>query len=344
MKLPNIELVKQMINKGYILVRKHPTVDLFIYNYSKQASAEHVWNAATEFCRGIICDKEYNIVARPFTKFYNYEELINNNIKIPNEPFEVYEKLDGSLGIMYFIDGNPYIATRGSFDSEQAKHATKLLYSKYSNILHLLDQTKTYLFEIIIPHGVESNLVVNYGNIDDIFLLAVIDTETGNEYNIENYKQLFKCATKYDNVSDYLKFKDESNGANREGFIIKFNSGFRMKLKFAEYFRAHAAKSVITIKGIFDAIMNGTCNELRKKVESSLTEEDVIYFDELVNELYHKYNEIESICKSEYRSDFGSRPDTAKYFRTCTYPHILFAMLDGKNYSSMIWKIVHNNI
>ena len=95
---------------------------------------------------------------------------------LPNEPFEVYEKLDGSLGILYWLGDEPYIATRGSFESPQAQIATELLRA-YD--LSGLDRRRTYLFEIIYP---ENRIVVNYDDRRELVLLAIIDTATGREF------------------------------------------------------------------------------------------------------------------------------------------------------------------
>lgn len=343
MKLEHIQLVKEMIDKGYISVRKHPEFDLYIYNYTKQATAEHVWNEATESCRGIICDKDQNVVARPFVKFYNYEELLQQGKQIPDLPFEVYEKLDGSLGVLYFYNGKPYIATRGSFDSSQAKHATKVLYSKYSNKFDLLDQSKTYLFEIIYKDP-NTSLVVNYGDTDDIFLIAVIDTDTGFEDDIYKYKHIFKTTTKYESVKDYLSFRKDQNGYNREGFVIKFSNGFRMKLKFEEYFKAHSAQFHLNIKSAYKAILENKVDKVRLYIDEHLSEESALYFDELVKSVYIKYKDIENECLSEFRDDFKSRNEAAQYFLKCKYPKILFQMYDRKNYSKLIWKLVEKEL
>lgn len=340
MKLAHAQLVKEMIDKGYISVRKHPEFDLYIYNYSKLAEFEHKWNDATELCRGIICDKDMNVIARPFTKFYLYEEIVDKS-NIPNLPFEVYEKLDGSLGIMYFHDGKPYIATRGSFESEQAKHATDLLYTKYKDKLYLLDQSKTYLFEIIYKAN-NSPLVVDYGDTDDIFLIGVIDTETGIESDIYDYKHIFKTTTKYEHVKDYLKYRDESDGKNREGFVIKFANGFRMKLKFEEYFKLHSLVSHLTDKVVVDAMLAGTIDQLKQQI-LGLSEEAQIYFCKLVEDLTAKYKQIEDKCKSEYK-EFQSEKEMAQYFLTCKYNAVLFAMKNKKDYSKIIWKIIKTDL
>lgn len=343
MKLANIQFIQRMIDAKNISVRKHPEFDLYIYNYTKQASALHVWNEATEQCRGIICDKEMNVVARPFAKFYNYEELKDLNIAVPNLPFEVYEKLDGSLGILYFYNDKPYIATRGSFDSLQAKHATNILYDKYSDKFDLLDRSKTYLFEIIYKDPATS-LVVNYGDTDDIFLIAVIDTDTGKEDDIYDYKHIFKTTTKYDNVKDYLTFRRSQDGKNREGFVIKFSNGFRMKLKFDEYLKAHSAQFHLSIQQAYKAIKDGTVDKVKSFIAQNLSEESSLYFDKLINDVYSKYNDIYTVCKSEFRSDFQSRADAACYFNQCKYPKVMFMMYDRRDYSSIIWKLVAKSL
>ena len=83
-------LLDNQIYNGYISVSKHPIYDLYIYNYTKQCIFDKSWNEATEKCRGLIVDGNYNIVARPFRKFYNYEELPDESV-IPNTNFKVYD-------------------------------------------------------------------------------------------------------------------------------------------------------------------------------------------------------------------------------------------------------------
>jgi len=36
----------------------------------------------------------------------------------------------------------------------------------------------------------------------------------------------------------------------------------------------------------------------------------------------------------------GSRKENTFYYQTCTYPGILFSMLDGKDYSQAIWRML----
>ena len=121
-----------LVEQHYLSVQKHPTSDLLIYNYTPRCQYERYWTPETLMCRGLIVRSDGTIVARPFNKFFNYEEHVQLNQPVPLEPFKVTEKLDGSLGILYFADDQlPYIATRGSFVSQQAQKANAILQAKY---------------------------------------------------------------------------------------------------------------------------------------------------------------------------------------------------------------------
>ena len=82
-KMINRALLNEMIENDFVNVNKHPTHDLFIYNYSPKAQYERVWNEVTMMCRGLILDADYNIVARPFKKFFNLGEMENQGMETP---------------------------------------------------------------------------------------------------------------------------------------------------------------------------------------------------------------------------------------------------------------------
>ncbi len=113
--------IKRRIDDGLIIVRKHPVLDIYIYNYTKRTQHDELWDSYTERCRGLIMDGNGNIINNPFPKFFNLgqkEELMIHNL--PLEMPSITEKLDGMLGILYQEGDKPAIATRGSFDSPYA--------------------------------------------------------------------------------------------------------------------------------------------------------------------------------------------------------------------------------
>lgn len=329
----NKKLLKKMIDEGYVKVTKHPDEDLFIYNYTPRTQYEYVWNEVTINCRGIIMDKDENILTNPFQKIFNMEELVNKKIEIPKEEFEVYDKMDGSLGILYWIKDKPFIATRGSFTSEQAKRGTKILYEKYSHLFDKLDKDKTYLFEIIYP---ENRIVVDYGNIEDLILLAIRSTRTGNYFDIEQTS--FNTVKRYNGIKDYHKLRD-LNEDNNEGFIVRFDSGFMMKLKYEEYKRLHKILTNVSNKSIWELLSKGeNLNELIEKVPDEFYD----WVRSVERELKNKYNEILEECDRVFlESDkFITRKEFAIHVKSQKYPHILFQMNDKKDYKNSIWRLI----
>jgi len=328
----NLRYLQQLIAEDYIKVQKHPTAPLYIYNYTPKTQYDRAWNELTLACRGLILDENYNIVARPFGKFFNLGEMENQ--VIPNEPFEVFEKLDGSLGILYWHEDKPFIASRGSFSSEQALMATELLHTQYAHIIPQLDPTQTYLFEIIYP---ENRIVVDYGAERKLVLLAVIDNQTGIDitetphWRTENAG--FDIVKRYDGLNDLqlLKTLEEEN---KEGFVVRFQSGYRLKVKFEEYQRIHRIVTGVSNVSIWEYLKTG--QDLAPILEK-VPDEFYDWVKETHAQLLAQFAEIEAVCKADFRI-LETRKDTALYFQTCRYPAVLFKMFDQKPYDEVIWK------
>ena len=328
-------LLQEMIAKKYIDVVHHPSAPLVIYDYSKSCQLDEVWNEVTCACRGLICDEDLNIVSRPFEKFFNYEEIQNKNM-IPDLPFVATEKLDGSLGIMYWVDDMPYICTRGSFTSEQAIHATDILHNRYANAIDKLDHSKTYLFEIIYP---DNKIVINYGDTDDIFLISVRDTVTGIEESLDMYDGMFKCAKRYD-ADDYTKLRELYDGDNREGFVVLFSNGFRMKLKYAQYFRMHFLRSYLNDNFIFQSLAQGWYNDIKPYL-NEFDEENKIYIQQLVAKDCSEYGRTNSHVRFIYNNlmswGLAEHDIIDEIKKNKEYSNILFCLKNGKPHNVAIW-------
>src|SRR3990167_11491344 len=110
--------IKTHIDQGLVSEQAHSeNPDIRIFNYTQKCQFSKEWNDVTRACRGLILNvKTGEIVANPFPKFFNYGEV---DVKIPVEKPIVIEKMDGSLGILYWIGDRPYVATRGSRSEER---------------------------------------------------------------------------------------------------------------------------------------------------------------------------------------------------------------------------------
>ena len=168
-----LETLEKYYEDGLLHKQTHPTFDLTIWNYTPKVQYERLWDDITMQCRGLVTNSKGEIVARPFKKFFNYEEYKPE--EIPNEDFVVYEKLDGSLGILFNYQGEWILSTRGSFTSPQSIKGKEIL-NKHD--ISAWRKDNTYLFEIIYP---ENRIVVDYGNEEKLVVIGCIHTETGDE-------------------------------------------------------------------------------------------------------------------------------------------------------------------
>ncbi len=324
--------LQPFIDEKYIGVQKHPLYDLFIYNYSEKSQYEHRWTDETRQCRGLIMDGQDHIVSRPFPKFHNLEEM-GPEWQVPAEDFTVMMKMDGSLGISYATAQGVQIATRGSFTSDQALHATKLLQNRYS-ALPWEAEKYTYLFEIIYP---ANRIVVDYGDLDDLILLAVIETQTGHDVPLPAWFP--NHVTTYDGITDISTLKGMAKD-NEEGFVVRFASGLRIKVKFDEYVRLHRLITGVNARRIWELLASGgSIDELIERVP----EEFEAWVRQTAGDLRMRYADIKLDCLRFFETHRHLLPDRKAYAVVALqHPHtgILFAMADEKPYDQAIWKLI----
>jgi T4 RnlA family RNA ligase len=321
-----------LIEQGYIVRQTHPSLPLTIYNYTAKAQFDRHWVAATLHCRGLVLDANYSPVARPLPKFFNLSE---HQGTLPDGVPEIYEKLDGSLIILFYYQGQWEVASRGSFASEQAQMARVLLADRQAD-LDKLDRAYTYLLEIIYP---SNRIVVDYGAAQRLVLLAAVHTQTGAELALSEVSWIDRAKTyPATTLPEWLKSIETNQAelANQEGFILRWPNGFRLKYKLADYVRLHRIITRIQAKDIWECLSQ---NQSLEQFLDSVPDEFYTWVKDTKRELETKYRAIETECQQAFK-DLGDRRQTAMYFQTQQYPGVLFLMLDGRDYSQVIWKLI----
>lgn len=343
----DIKELNDFLNGGLIVSQNHPRIpNLSIYNYSNKCQYEKAWTITTKACRGLVLDANTNaVVARPFPKFFNLSEHLPSDI--PNLPFEVYDKMDGSLGILFYYNGW-HLATRGSFVSEQAIRGKEMLDDL--NLYDYLDSDYTYLFEIIY----DKNRIVCHYDFEDMVLLGAVRVRDGYEMPYGDLPKGFRLVKKYDGINDYNVLKDMVE-PNAEGFVVRFSNGFRIKVKGEEYVRLHRIVTNVTTVRVWehlkddfplDELLDNVPDEFYKAIRDT------------VDSLRDKYNTILNRCSKAHFTIMQSlglfstgcylrmnprelRKSYAKEALAYTdISHILFRMWDRKDYSDLIWDLV----
>lgn len=338
---------------GKIISNKHPTKDLYILNYTRTTQFEKAWDEVTLACRGLVVDGSGSVVARPLPKFFNDFEYAEGEIPY-HLPHEAFIKYDGSLGIVFKHEGEVIIASRGSFASEQCLMA-KDIFNREPEAARFILPGFTFAFEIIYP---SNRIVVDYGKTEMLVLLAAFHTSTGAETPHEELSYWFDRHFKGQNshlkmgekvqldcvIGDY---RSTIEGAD-EGYIVRFQNGFRMKIKGAEYCRLHSILTHVSNKSIWESLKG---DKPLDEILDRIPDEFDAWVEKTISGFMQKFKEIEEWHRQvmeDYMDDFPDQKSFAinvlNYCKTYgANSGIIFAMRNGqeKKWKNIIWDMIY---
>jgi RNA ligase len=355
-ELINPDLMRKMYEGGYIRIQSHPSLPLSLYNYTEKAQFQRMWNTATLNSRGLIVDDESEeIVARPFPKFFNWGERMPKGGKFKmsmDEPIIATDKIDGSLGILY-PRGDRFghtFATRGSFTSDQARHANMIWLEKYHRDWeYLINDDYTMLFEIVYP---ENRIVVNYGDLDDIVLLGAVHIETGRVLGPEMFPAWPGPKAKVLEPKTLAQAVEAKPRPGKEGIVVRsLSDGLMLKIKQEDYVSLHRVVTGLNEKEIWRRLSKAHCDadELRfskimDQVLQDIPDELHEWVNKVVEQLWADFVLMSSrlMCWFQEvpltsRKDLGlwikSQEDCPKWLASG-----LWLLYDGKDTRELIWK------
>jgi RNA ligase len=181
----------------------------------------------------------------------------------------------------------------------------------------------------------------------------MISNVSGKEFDYSSLIQVcevvgFPVVKRYDGIDDYKTLKSIIKD-NQEGFVIRFRSGFRMKIKGENYVRLHRILTGFSNINIWEVLKDGkdineyldsVPDEFDKWVKNVVKDLRYSYFQisERVGKtfdyyMYGKYNDKEPVTD---RKSFAEWVMTQDKFAQ----PILFKMFDKKDYSSYIWNLI----
>ncbi len=347
MELETIGHISELARLGVTDYRQYGEVDtkingdLILFNYSGHAMVTGRWNFFERVSRGLIMSRVTGeVVARPFDKFFNWGE---NGRTDDTELLDAMEKIDGSLGILYRHANQFQIATRGSFDSPQARWATAYLNAHHD--LRSLDPELTLLFEIVYP---ENRVVIDYGRVEGLFLLGVRNRFTGYDYP---WHDVYDLAERYGfptpvnyaftGLDDILQAA-HTIPASQEGWVLRFASGNRFKVKGDLYKIAHRLMTGISFSRVLDAVASGAYDAMVSGIPDEFLGVVKTYRDEIVQT--RERIEI-GVHQHMRRAPTRDRKAFAQYvFANCPdLQAYMFAALDGREWKHLIYKQAFKN-
>lgn len=243
----------------------HPELPLVGLNYTSVAhNVLHQypsgWTKPLRLCRGIVFSRRGKLVALPFPKFFNDEEMEETR-NLPDLPFVATLKHDGHLGIIFEYQGQIIATTRGSFKSNSSKIANEMIPAIGPNWASTFPKNTTVLVEIIHP---ETEVIVDYGDRETFILIGAYNRQTCKDYD---YKKLATLAKRLgidvtetwsgESIEDLRTLMAGKRYNNSEGYVVRFQNGFRVKMKHAGYI-GEMIRGKLTHRYVMQRLMTNT--------------------------------------------------------------------------------------
>lgn len=229
--------------------------------------------------------------------------------------------------------------SRGSFTSEQAIKGYRIFRDNFADrYTHLLDKSLSYIFEIIYP---ENRIVVEY-DYTDIILLSAFEKNGSERNDVRNtfINAKLSVAKEYNPLNPYL-LKDE-NVDGREGYVLVFENGERLKIKYENYLKLHKQVSNLTVQNAFDWIKSG---EPLEKILELIPDEYHPWYTCITSKIIKMYNVIGTGCYYDYFAEYfePNRRDFALGIKNYPYKTLLFKMYNNNFKESSTFMTELNN-
>ncbi len=281
-------------------------------------------------CRGIVLDAAQNwqIVSYPYDKFFNYGET--HAVTIDWNSATVYEKLDGSLMVLYFYQGQWRVQSSGTADASGNVQRFGITFADlFWRVWHELGYTLPenldycFIFELMTPY----NRVVVRHTQNKLVLHGVRHVKTLEEES----PQVWADRLGWQRVVSYpLQTWDEIHHAaqtldpmDSEGYIVCDRHFNRIKVKSPQYVAMSHLRSQFSTRKFLEIIRNNEGEEFL----SYYPEWTELYFrvqqqyEDFVQEIDRVYRQYQAI---ELQKDF------AIAVKDLPYSGVLFLLRSGK--------------
>ena len=189
---------------------------------------------------------------------------------------------------------------------------------------------QTWLVEIIYP---DNRIVVDYRGLDDLVFLAALDHSTGADLPVPSgwTGPVVPRHGGFSSRAALLAAGEGRSGDEGEGFVVRFASGLRVKIKFEDYVRLHRLVTGVSTKTVWEYLAEGRpFDELLDQVPDEFHR----WLTQTVDGLRGQFDTILAESRAtlaDPRVDRADRRATAAFFQTQPNTAVLFKLLDERD-------------
>lgn len=223
-----IELEK--LEKEKMIIKKENDNGLIVWKYSKRVFFDNLWHQHELLlkARGLITDKQGNIIVHPFEKIFNFNEN-KTGLDIPKDKEVIaVEKINGFLGCITKHPNNDELiySTTGSITSDFCDYIKDFVPKKLENQIlnYLKTNNNTLLFEVVHPIDKKQHIIQYDTTEEGLYLIGERNIKTGvnsNEYRLDKLGKEFDLKRPNHFKIKFGELQEKVKTSQLEGFVVR---------------------------------------------------------------------------------------------------------------------------
>lgn len=231
--------LKNYVETSNLVNMKSAGDGIYVLKYKKKVFYDNLWNEYIAECRGSIVDQDFNLVAYPFTKIYNYGIEKSAPVLADDVSVTAYRKINGFMVACTWYNGDVLISTTGSTDSPYVAMAREMIGDKIDRYRKTCKhyEGNTFMFECVHPR--DPHIVPEK---EGMYLIGMRENKYGSRITHEVAPLFLQMAfhsipveVYYTNVGELAKMVKT---VKHEGFVFYTNEGVSAKIKSPYYLTA----------------------------------------------------------------------------------------------------------
>lgn len=234
------ELKKYVAESGLVNM-KSAGDGIFVLKYKKRVFYDNLWNDYIAECRGSIVDKDFNLVAYPFTKIYNYGIEKEAPVLADDTPVTAFRKVNGFMVACTWYNGDVLVSTTGSTDSPYVAMAKEMMlthapWADWQMAFANEDMRgMTVMFECVHPG--DPHIVPELAG---MYVLGYRENEWRSRVGhdpvvLQDLGRMFNCHVPESYTTNMARLEQMAKECRHEGFVFYTEDGVSAKIKSPYY-------------------------------------------------------------------------------------------------------------
>ena len=231
------EKLKEYVESSNLVNRRECGNGIYVLKYKKRVFYDNLWNEYIAECRGSIVDRDFNLVAYPFTKIYNYGIEKSAPVLADDVRVTAYRKVNGFMVACTWYNGDVLISTTGSTDSPYVAMAREMIGDNMDRYRKVCKEYEgnTFMFECV--HESDPHIVPEQPG---MYLLGMRKNEWGSKvmhdpFFLQNFARMLNCFAPESTTTNMARLQEMAKECKHEGFVAYTIDGVSFKIKSPYY-------------------------------------------------------------------------------------------------------------